>query len=37
LTTTARRLVALPDLTFNPIPGCNHARNGWLVPTANRH
>jgi hypothetical protein len=37
LTTIARWLVALPGTTRNPTPGCNHASNGRLGLTTNRH
>jgi hypothetical protein len=31
LPTIVRRLVVRPGATFNPIQGCNHARNGGLA------
>src|SRR3978361_790822 len=37
LTTIARWLVALLDAPCNPTPGCNHASNGWLGLTTNKH
>jgi hypothetical protein len=37
LATIARWLVALPGTTHNPTPGCNHASNGRLGLTTNRH
>jgi hypothetical protein len=37
LTTIARRLVVLPDVTFKPTSDCNQIRNGRLALTANRH